>query len=225
MASNSMLENFTVVWAENQTKGRGQHNSEWITEPFKNLTFSTYISFKSVLTKHKKYLNFAISLAVYEVLNAKNIPKLFIKWPNDILSGNKKICGILIENTFSGSKIKNTIVGIGLNVNQENFKNLQQKITSIKLEIKKEIVLQNLLEEVLFKIKEYILLLEQQHYKILEESYLNKLYKKNTPTMFKDSKGKLFMGIISGISKEGNLLITLEDDTIQEYGIKEVSIA
>ncbi|KGL64176.1 biotin/lipoate A/B protein ligase family protein [Polaribacter sp. Hel1_85] len=223
MAHNSTLENLTTVVTKKQLKGRGQQDSIWVSEPHKNLTFSTLISFKDLKIIKRKYLNFAISLAIYGVLFDKNIPKLSIKWPNDILSANKKICGILIENTFSGDRIKNSIIGIGINVNQEIFPDFITNVTSLKLETKNEYNLDSLLNTILIKLQEKINLLESNQFQVLEKRYLNVLYKKNIPTMFKNSKDEIFMGLISGISDQGNLQIQLEDDSIIEFGIKEVT--
>ena len=220
---NSNEENYTTVTTNKQTKGRGQQKATWLSEPFKNLTFSTFIRFKNLNIKHKKYLNFAVSLAIFDVLSKKQIPKLSIKWPNDILSANKKICGILIENTFIGSTIKNSIIGIGLNVNQELFPKSLPNTTSLKLETSIDFDLDDLLQEVLKNIQEKIYCLELEEFLYLEKRYLDVLYKKNIPTMFKDSQDKIFMGKIIGISNLGNLLIELEDESIHEFGLKEIS--
>ncbi len=223
LAQNSILENYTVVVTKNQTKGRGQQENKWVTEPLKNLTFSIFIKFNRLKTHQKKYLNFAISLAIYDVLSNKKIDKVAIKWPNDILSANKKICGILIENTFIGDRIKNSVIGIGLNVNQEKFSDNLKNVTSLKLVTSKHYNLDNLLNDILSKIQEKIALLENNQFEILEENYLKVLYKKNIPTMFKNCRNEIFIGIITGISTDGKLQIQLEDTSIKEFGIKEVS--
>jgi BirA family biotin operon repressor/biotin-[acetyl-CoA-carboxylase] ligase len=223
LLQNSTPRNFTVVVTTNQTKGRGQLEKNWNSEPHKNLTFSVFISFKNLKIIHQKYLNFAISQAIYDVLLAKNLFKIHIKWPNDILSANKKICGILIENTFSGKNIKNAIVGIGLNVNQEKFPEFINNATSLKLETSIEFDLDKLLKDILIELQKKINLLELQRFKLLEENYLNVLYKKNIPSMFKNNNGDIFIGIISGISNDGKLQIKVEDSSTKEFGIKEVS--
>lgn len=223
LLQNSTPRNFTVVVTTNQTKGRGQLEKNWNSEPHKNLTFSVFISFKNLKIIHQKYLNFAVSQAIHNVLLSKNLLKTHIKWPNDILSANKKICGILIENTFFGENIKNAIVGIGLNVNQEKFPESINNPTSLKLETSIEFDLEKLLKEILIELEEKINLLELKKFKLLEENYLNFLYKKDIPSMFKNNNGDVFMGIISGISNDGKLQIKLEDNSTEEYGIKEVS--
>ena len=220
---NSDLQNFTVVVAKQQTKGRGQLGRKWVSEPNKNLTFSIFVKFNQLQITKNKYLNFAISLAIYDVLLSKKIVKTTIKWPNDLLSGNKKICGILIENTFSGNNIKNSIVGIGLNVNQEIFPEFKPNATSLKLETGSAFNLNTLLNEILIAFQNKINLLKTKQFEALEESYLKVLYKKNIPSMFKNSSDEVFIGIITGISNNGKLQIQLEDDEIKEFGIREVS--
>lgn len=223
LAKNTVLENFTVVVTDHQTNGRGQQENKWQSKPFKNLTFSVFIKFKDLEIQQHKYLNFAISLAIFKVIFDENLPKVSIKWPNDILSANKKICGILIENTFGGNKIKNTVVGIGLNVNQTSFSNSLKNVTSLKIENNTAYNLDELLLKIITSIEEEITLLNLKNFSFLEKNYLNVLYKKNTTTMFKDSSGVLFMGVIIGISNNGKLQIKLEDNSVKEFGVKEVS--
>ena len=109
LSKNTILENFTIVVTKNQTNGRGQQDSSWVSEPNKNLTFSVYLNDLQLNISAKKYLNYAVSLAIFTVLKQKNIPNLAIKWPNDIVSGNKKLCGILIENSIQKNCIHTCI--------------------------------------------------------------------------------------------------------------------
>ena len=223
MASNSVLENYTVVVTENQIKGRGQQGSTWSSESGKNLVFSVFIAFKSLSISDKKYLNYAVSLGVFEVLKQENIPRISIKWPNDILSAKKKIGGILIENSLKGAKIASSVIGIGLNVNQTSFSSSLENAGSLKLSSNRTFDLDELLKELLVSLKSKLLLLNSKAFESLETSYLNVLYKKNIPAMFKDSSDVLFMGIIRSISKEGKLQVELEDESLKEFGIKEIS--
>ena len=223
LVASSAVENFTVVATDSQSKGRGQQGSSWVSESFKNLIFSVFVTFKDFSIIDKKYLNFAVSLAVFDALKEENIPAVSIKWPNDILSGNKKICGVLIENSLKGSEISSAIIGIGLNVNQTSFPLSLNKASSLKLLTARDFQLAPLLECIVLKLKAKVALLNAKEFQTLEVDYLNVLHKKNIPTMFKNSQDALFMGIICGISQEGKLQIALEDESIQEFGIKEVS--
>lgn len=225
MVSKVVVDDFTVVVAKTQTKGRGQMNSEWVVEEGKNLTFSVFSGFVALKAEHHKYLNFCVSLSVFQALEALGLPNLSVKWPNDILSGNKKLGGILIENTLKGSNIVSSVIGIGINVNQNSFPENLPNASSIKKILGKEFDLDALLANILMNLKDYFNLLEKKEYDLLEEAYLKVLYKKNVPTMFKNSQNTLFMGKIIGVSKSGNLQIELENETIQEFGLKEVSFA
>jgi len=226
LAQNSSLDEITVAVTNNQTSGRGQMNNSWISEPYKNLTFSLFTTLKKVKVEHQAYLNFAVSLAIYDVLLEYDVPNLYIKWPNDIMSGKKKICGILIENTFSHSRIKNTIIGIGLNVNQEKFHKNLTNASSLKIILKKSIELEALMNTIINHINLKISCVELKNFNQIYNRYHQALYKKGIPTTFLNQKTKqLFMGIINGVSSSGNLQIQLEDKSIQEFGLKEVSFA
>ena len=124
LASQDELDNFTVVTAENQTKGKGQMGSKWQSESGKNLIMSVLV--KEFLYDNEQVFNLSVivSLAVIDALKSLNIPDLCIKWPNDIMSYNKKVGGILIENTIKSDGRIVSVVGIGLNVNQTNFDHL-----------------------------------------------------------------------------------------------------
>lgn len=225
LSVNSIIQDFTVVVAKKQILGRGQMDAKWVVEGGKNLTFSVFCCFKDLPVSYQKYLNFCVSLAVFEALNNLVLPKLTIKWPNDILSVNKKLAGILIENNLRGTKIASSIIGIGINVNQNKFSDDLPNATSIKKILNKGFDLDVLLNEVLIKLKQKIELLNKREYSFLEKQYLNVLYKKNVPSMFKNNQNTLFIGKIIGVSENGNLQIELENETIKEFGIKEVSFA
>ena len=224
MAQSSSLENYTVIVAKEQTKGRGQMGTCWLSEANKNLLCSVFVRFDSFLIKNQVLVNYAVSIAIVNVLNKYKLPKLAIKWPNDILSSNKKMCGLLIENVMQKDEIKSSIIGIGLNVNQVNFP-VNFNVTSILKETKKETNIDEFLNELLAELKIQISYIIDASKNNLKENYLKYLYKKNTPTMFKNSKGVLFMGKIIDVSSEGKLQIELEDDSIKEFGIKEVFFA
>ena len=105
------LEDFTIVAANQQLNGRGQMGTKWESEPGKNLTFSVLKNFKNYQIQEQFLLNIITSLAVYNTLKNLFIPDLRVKWPNDIMSGNFKICGILIENNLKNNGIQSSIIG------------------------------------------------------------------------------------------------------------------
>jgi BirA family biotin operon repressor/biotin-[acetyl-CoA-carboxylase] ligase len=225
MAHNSTLKDYTVVTANSQTKGKGQMGSEWSSEQGKNLLCSVFVRFGNLDISNQVLINYAVSIAIIKTLEAYELPKLAIKWPNDILSSSQKICGILVENVIQKTKVKSTVIGIGLNVNQIDFPSHLLKATSLKRILKHEVDLEDLLRRLIEELKLSISEISKPKTNMLKNIYLDFLYKKNIPTMFRDSKDVLFMGIIVGVSSVGKLQIQLEDDSISEFGIKEVSIA
>ena len=222
LSTNPDIENFTVITAENQTKGKGQMGSVWFSEPGKNLIMSVLI--KDFLFNGNQIFNINIvtSISIIQALETLKIPDLSIKWPNDIMSLNKKIGGILIENTIKSDGGIFSIIGLGLNVNQTDFENLPNASSMA------EICKANFnIEELLFLIIERM---EQniqnwsKNSKIMESDYTNKLFKKGIPMPFEDQKQDRFMGIIQGVSTFGKLEILLEDDSISEFDIKEITM-
>jgi BirA family biotin operon repressor/biotin-[acetyl-CoA-carboxylase] ligase len=225
LAHTTSLENYTIVTANTQKNGRGQMGTQWVSEPHKNLLCSVYVEFNGFPTTHQVLINYAVSLAIVYTLEKYKLPKLAIKWPNDILSSNKKLCGVLVENVIQSKEIKSTIIGIGLNVNQEVFSSQLKNVTSMKNILHHAIDLDSLLHVLVLELKASISYITNSTTNILKKNYLKRLYKKNTPTMFKNSKDVLFMGKILGVSPLGKLQIELDDESVQEFEIKEVSFA
>lgn len=214
---------FTVVTAHAQTKGRGQVSASWESEPGKNLTFSVLKRYDRLLLENHFLISLCVSCAVYEVLSDLGLPRLRIKWPNDILSGTSKICGILIENSIAGSQIKTSVIGIGLNVNQILFPN-HTKVSSLKLLLGREIELNLLLETILANLRRYLNNINALQWNTVIAQYESVLFKKDSPATFQEPNGPLFTGIIKGITRDGKLKLALEDDTIKEYGLKEIKL-
>ena len=147
LAQSEILDDHTIVVADEQRKGRGQMGADWQSEAGKNLTFSLLKHFDHLLIENRFRLNICVSLAIAGALSEQHVPNLSIKWPNDILSGNAKICGILIENILMGDKIRTSIIGIGLNVNQMTFDNLEN-VSSLKLLLGRTLNLDELLHKI-----------------------------------------------------------------------------
>ncbi|MEM9649321.1 MAG: biotin--[acetyl-CoA-carboxylase] ligase, partial [Bacteroidota bacterium] len=216
------LSDYTVVVTQKQVKGRGQMGTSWQSESGKNLTFSVLKRFNNLPSTKQFNLNICVSRAVTTALQDLNIPDIKVKWPNDIMSGSSKICGILIENVLKGHDIQNAVIGIGLNVNQTKFPGLD-KVASLKLLTGKNFDLEEVLQQILEKLKLHLSKIEEKMFPELLPSYEAMLFRKDKPSTFKDQKGNMFMGFIRGVSPEGQLIVELEDKIFQTYGLKEVS--
>lgn len=222
LSSQDQLENFTVVTAENQTKGKGQMGGKWESEAGKNLIMSVLV--KDFLFNNEQVFNLSIvvSLAVTEVLKSLNIPDICIKWPNDILSYNKKLAGILIENTIKSDGRIVSVVGIGMNVNQTDYTDLPNA-SSLAVISGKSFDKEELVILIVERIKEKILLWQTSASDFWND-YFNSLFKKGVPMPFKNLNDQNFMGIIQGVSPIGKLQVLLEDDSVVEFDIKEVKM-
>ena len=126
LVSKIPLKDYAVVMTQYQSAGQGQRGSNWLSEKGKNLIIS--ILKKNIKTKLQDQfeINMRVSMAILTTLKTFGIPKLSVKWPNDILSDNKKISGVLIQLLTKKQKINQAIIGIGVNVNQTHFDNLPQ---------------------------------------------------------------------------------------------------
>lgn len=217
------VADFTVVVAKKQWVGRGQMGTQWDSEPGKNLTFSILKRHKNLATLEQFGITMVASLGILQALQAFQVPDLSIKWPNDILSGRYKICGILIENHTTGKNIQTSILGIGLNVNQEDFGQLPN-VSSLKLLLGKSLEPDEILQEVLDRIRLLFTELQQGQGIQLRERYTNHLFRRGKPSTFINGEGEQFMGFIRGVSDAGRLLIALEGNTLREFDLKEVQL-
>jgi BirA family biotin operon repressor/biotin-[acetyl-CoA-carboxylase] ligase len=223
LITKQTVENFTVVLAENQTNGRGQRGANWEVESGKNLTFSILI--KDILLSFEEVfnLNVVVAVSLFQTFSNLKIPNLSIKWANDILADKKKVCGILIENQFKSNSEILSVIGIGINVNQENFENLPQASSLKKIsgqEWNKDEVLLTFLNQFQNNINLY----KNEGANYFWEVYHENLFKKNMPMDFENAQNDKFMGIIKQVLPNGLLQIQLEDDSLQLFDIKEVKM-
>ena len=216
------LENFTCVVADNQTAGRGQMGAQWDVVEGKNLTFSVFI--KNVIFKINEIylLNVAVAVSLYQVLEKNNLSKLSVKWPNDIMAENKKIGGILIENTIKGDGDITSIVGIGINVNQMEFSDIPTA-SSMAIITSQLFDKEQLLEAFIKEIENTVLNMKANSAD-LWNTYKSNLFKINIPVAFEIANSEQFMGIIKDVNPQGLLVVEREDDSLQYYNIKEIKM-
>ncbi|WMJ75441.1 biotin--[acetyl-CoA-carboxylase] ligase [Cytophagaceae bacterium ABcell3] len=207
----------TVLITSCQTAGQGQRGSSWEAEPDKNLTFSLLLKPSFLPISDQFYLNMVICLAISDTLTQYTSKKVTIKWPNDIYVEAKKICGILINNFLKGCQFEHVVVGIGLNVNQENFQ--EPKAVSLKMIEQKEVNLVEVLEILLGNIEKWYLALMQKKYKNIQENYLSKMFRINEKHLYR-SDG-IFEGTIRGIDPTGKLAVETEVG-IRYFCLKEI---
>ncbi|MBA4409206.1 MAG: biotin--[acetyl-CoA-carboxylase] ligase [Bacteroidota bacterium] len=210
----------TVFLAYEQTGGRGQSGNFWESEPGQNLTFSLVLYPEFLEIRRQFMLSKVITLGIYAAMN-KYVDQLSIKWPNDIYAGNRKLGGILIENSVVYGLLKSSVVGIGLNVNQIIFRSSAPNPVSLKLLTNQHFDCELLLTEVLTGINSYYKQLREGEDEKIDQEFLSVLYLLNEKHLF-SAEDEVFTGEIIGVNEIGQLLIRKEDGRIMEFHFKEV---
>ncbi len=234
--NNSIFEG-TLLWTNNQTQGKGQRGNSWISKENQNLTFSILLNPTFLVPKEYFWITIAISLgvrdALEEILKANHsqiADKIKIKWTNDIFISNnnkdKKMGGILIENQICSQAINQSIVGIGINVNQIfDTKNKENRATSLKELTNKEWNKESILAELLFFIEKRYLQLRAGKKDNLKTDYLSYLFRYQEWHYYKDKiKNQKITGQILGINPEGKLALEIagQDGKIKYFENKEI---
>ena len=243
------LDNLSVIAAASQTAGRGQRGNRWSAAPGENLTFSIFLRFNTdscsrpdsfpALTAGRQFaISAAATLAQCLFLERHGIMSS-IKWPNDIYCGDRKISGMLVENSLAADHVRTSIVGIGLNVNQTVFPEDLPNPVSMSGLTGRKYDIRTLLDEFMRVFSECLDMLEGP-WSILKETYERRLYRKGTECSFADisgrdatlpadalvsgtgSGGKIFRGTIEGISETGLLKVRTSSGT-KEFGFKEIA--
>jgi len=228
LLSNKMTIEGTVIWALNQTKGKGQRGALWQSESGSNLTFSLIVSPYFLNIEDQFMLSKVFSLGIKDFLErsfrdnmAGSKLQVRIKWPNDIYVGSQKIGGILIENIVRDAKIHNSIIGIGVNLNQIKFpKNITNPV-SFKLLTGKKIIVEQALKAVLLQLNERYQKLKAKKISEIDRDYLNSLYQFGVFSSYQVN-GKVITCKLIDVNKKGELLLKMTNDKIINCDLKEV---
>jgi BirA family transcriptional regulator, biotin operon repressor / biotin---[acetyl-CoA-carboxylase] ligase len=212
----------TVIWADHQTEGRGQRGRVWEAPPALGLSFSVLLKPEKLSFERSFDLSVALALGVRDGLLPWS-PTAIIKWPNDILVGQDKLAGILIELQWLGRQAQNAIIGIGININQSHETGLVDKATSLFLATGQQYDREEVLKSVLAAIdKRYTSLLAGET-ALLRADYEAILYGKDAIKNFQTPEGQRFMGMIEGIETDGRIRIKDENTgAIKRFAVGEV---
>lgn len=212
----------TLIYSPDQRAGRGQRGASWHSSPGKNITLSV-ILYPDFLPASRHFtLNQCISLGLIDFLSSLLPAPPQIKWPNDLYVHDKKIGGILLQNSLTENYFRYCIVGIGINVNEKDFPPELPKPTSLLLETGRSFPPENLLEDLCLALEKRYLQLKGGNVAILQQDYLNYLYKYREESWFCEPEGNPFRGSITAVDEDGKLEIALKSGEIKRYGYKEV---
>lgn len=214
---NEATEGCVVLTAQ-QTNGRGQRGNSWEADPGKNITLSVVLSPSFLPVRQQFYLNMAISLAVLDLVREQGLPQAQLKWPNDLYVDDRKLGGILIENTINSQKLQHSIAGIGLNVNQTNFSS--PAATSLAAVLQQELDVERLVCRMLECLEKRYLELRAGKLAKLKYEYLQVLYRYQEQHRFL-VQGLEVQGQIQGVDEEGRLAVEIGQE-LRFFEFKEI---
>ena len=218
---NPKYGHMDVVWAEYQSAGRGQRGHSWHSTEGQNITFSLLLTPTFLPVTEQFLLSEIVALSLVRTLAEYGI-ECRIKWTNDIYAKDNKIVGILIEHALAGDCLARTIVGIGLNVNQESFPSDLPNPTSMFVERGVKFDRREVLERIVAHLEELYRELEAGNKEMIERLYVDTMYHLGEPHTYAYPNGERFTATIRGVRHSGELFLEQEDGVVREYAFKEV---
>ena len=210
-----------IVSAGFQHHGRGHSTNRWVSEPGRNLLMS-WVVFPAFLSVNQQFqLSKAVSLAITDMLESFSV-HCRIKWPNDIVCDSGKIGGILIENSLQGGEIRHSIIGIGLNIDQQVFPLFPRPAASLTNETGKSHDPVEVRDSLIRYLIRWYEKLKGGEKGSIDTAYLSRLFRLNESSVFIDGSGE-FTGVISGVNETGELLVR-RDGNIHTFGFHEIKM-
>lgn len=227
-STNSMLRRyggeegrlFTVATADYQTAGRGQAGNAWESEPGRNLLLSIRLHPQGLEASRQFALTEAGALAVRDVVGAY-AGEVSVKWPNDVYVGHGKVSGTLSECDVSGRLIKTCTLGIGINVNQREFRSGAPNPVSLAQAAGCDIDRDEVLGMLLARLRVYVAMVNAGRYDRLHGLYMDVLYRRHGLFEYEDASGR-FMAEVVAVEPQGRLVLRRQDGRTVSYGLKEV---
>lgn len=216
-------EPYVLLTTDFQTAGHGQRGTVWEAERGKNLLFGVLLRPWNVSPSRQFLLSEALALSVAEALD-RWVDGAEVKWPNDVYVGDRKICGMLLEHDLEGTEICRTLAGVGINVNQRQFRgDAPNPVSLFQLtdrETDRETILQDLLQHFLRHLQEAA---TEAGAATLHAAYLRRLYRRHGFHLFRDAVG-VFEACIERVETSGELVLRRRDGSLKTYWFKEVQL-
>ncbi len=211
----------TVYYTFCQTKGRGQSNNRWLSEPYRNIAFSTVLFPTFLKPKEQTYLSQAVALAARQLFTMYTKKRVNVKWPNDIYIDEKKVGGILIQNVLTSNQINCSVVGIGLNINQRVFPDALANASSLAAMEEQDYNLQELCLDLCVCLDKFYLQLQRRRFAEIYQQYKKHLYNRDVSRWFEDTSGNRFKGTITAVDEAGRLIVAT-NGAIKTFNLKEI---
>lgn len=213
----------TVISAGFQAAGKGQIGSRWESEADKNLLFSVVLHPTFLPLSRQFLLNQAVSLSVRDFIASYTTAPVSVKWPNDIFIGHRKVAGLLLQSSISGTLMQSCVVGLGININQTHFPDHLPRATSLSVATGQTYALKGLLTHYCACLEARYLQLRAGRYPQIEADYRSVLYGYGQSVRFRRAEGGLFTGTIVGTAQSGQLLVDSGRGR-EAFQLKQVSL-
>ncbi len=212
----------TVVWADNQTAGRGQYGSRWYSAPGQNLLFSILLYPTWLKASDQWLLSEAMAVAVRDTVAELTQLPAHIKWPNDVYLDERKTAGLLLQCALNGAQVQHVIAGIGLNVNQKHFPAEAPNATSMALACGRPFDRLQTLESLLGNIEKRYLQLRQEQTERIRRDYRHHLLGLGQRRRFARPDGSTFDGTPEDVLPDGRLVVQTDQGTAT-FDVKELT--
>ena len=220
IAQGELMED-TWVTTPNQTSGRGQRGNTWISSPNSNISASFYKTWPSFPVEKSFLISQYIATVLVQWLRDLGLTDTQLKWPNDLFVGTKKVGGVLIENGVHGKNITYSVIGIGINVLQQEFGSVNQA-TSMALEGLRmdslETITTCLVDRVTQAVNDFDVLLEDR----IAEAFHRYMYARGSHHWFEHQRLGLFQAVVVGTDQQGQLVLEVNQEPMS-FGLQEVS--
>ena len=217
MLAENDLPEFTVVQTDFQFSGKGMAGNVWESAESENLLFSILLKPKNINSAEQFIISQMISNAIKNTLD-KFATDFTIKWSNDIYWKDKKICGILIENDLIGNKIKHSVIGVGLNINQIKFSEKLLNPVSLKMIINESVSQEQILADIIENLKTQYF---SKDFNEIRTSYFNNLYRKNGFFAYQSAE-EIFQAKIITVENDGKLILETKSGERRSFYFKEI---
>lgn len=222
MIAEGKASNLSILTADFQTSGRGQVGNHWESEPGKNILMSMLMQPEELDVREQYYLSMSISVGVVSCLREYLGDEVVVKWPNDIYVRDQKLAGILIENTLRGINVANSIVGVGLNVNQTTFTSNAPNPVSMKVIANRDFDRDKIVEHLGHSLSISLTRVDAKEYDIILDEYMNILYRNDGIYYpFNDGNGT-FEAKIDRVEPDGHIHLIDKKGVDRRYTFKEV---
>ncbi|MBX2816351.1 MAG: biotin--[acetyl-CoA-carboxylase] ligase [Saprospiraceae bacterium] len=211
-----------LITTDYQEKGRGQHLKTWDSKPNMNVLLSFLVRPPSMALRQLFDLNRFVSLAVRKTIEDCRVLGSKVKWPNDVYIDDKKVAGILIQNSIRDQKIGNVVVGIGLNVNQQQWRADIPRATSLRLALGSKLDREQVLDLLLKNLDAYYQIVKEDP-DTLKAAYHRHLYQRDKWSAYELANGHVIKGKIEGVDHSGSLMMQLADGTRKQFAHHEIT--